>query len=360
MPKNRFGGLSRPEIVLAAFVLVYVATGSLLAWRVGQLGQFRPAMYVDTTAFCSLVFMIGYVFYRFLKFYYVVIFVRPPRLRAYLKADFLAGPLNRERYRRALPVFLSFIVLFSTFTSLKSMIPAIQPFRWDVFWADMDQWLHFGVDPWRLLHPVLGHPPVTKFINLIYNLWLPVKYFVLYAMLLSLKNPYTRMQFFFTCALCWVINGTVLAILFSSAGPCFYQHVTGVDRFGELMAYLQGVDPERSIWALKTQAMLWDGHVNGTLAFGSGISAMPSLHVASAFIFMLAGLRSRWIWKVLSVMFYICILLGSVHLGWHYAVDGYLATATTLLLWYFSGKLVRKLEPDWFGAERRGLDANGI
>lgn len=332
---------TRPEIYLALIIALYAMGGYLLALAYGLEDKFKPALYVDTTALCTLVYAIGYSLYRIARIYYIIIFVRPKNLAAYLKADFMAGPFNRERYVRALPVFLSFIVLFSTYTSIKSMIPDINPFSWDEFWADADKFIHFGVDPWKILHPLLGYPPVSKTVNLIYNYWLFIKYFILYWMLFSLKKPLIRMQFFYTYAFCWIINGSLLAILFSSAGPCFYQEVTGSDRFEPLMQYLAGVNPEKPLWALSTQAMLWEGHIGRTLEFGSGISAMPSLHVATVFMFMLVGMHSHPVLKISSVLFYFSILIGSVHLGWHYAVDGYLATASTYLMWLISGRLLK-------------------
>jgi hypothetical protein len=41
------------------------------------------------------------------------------------------------------------------------------------------------------------------------------------------------------------------------------------------------------------------------------------------------------------------VMIGSVHLGWHYAVDGYLGAAGMLVLWWGLGKI-----PDRTAARR--------
>jgi hypothetical protein len=38
-------------------------------------------------------------------------------------------------------------------------------------------------------------------------------------------------------------------------------------------------------------------------------------------------------------VFAVLILLGSVHLGWHYAVDGYAGALGAALLWHLVGRL---------------------
>jgi hypothetical protein len=65
------------------------------------------------------------------------------------------------------------------------------------------------------------------------------------------------------------------------------------------------------------------------------------MHVSIAVLMMLVGFRaSRWI-GTLYAIFAVLIMLGSVHLAWHYAVDGYLAAALTILIWKSSGRIVR-------------------
>lgn len=333
---------TRAEIILCSYAALYALIGWAVAAFWGDPEKFNPFLYGETSELSALIFFLGYLVYRLLRLYYIFIFVRPKKLAAHLKQDFLDGPLNMQRYVRAFPVFFGFMLLFSVFTSLKSMIPDITTYSWDPFWADVDRTLHGGIDPWRILHPLLGYPPVTEAVNWVYTYWMFVKYFVLYAMLLSIKKPFLRMQFFYAYALSWTINGSLLAILWASGGPCFYEPLTGVDRFGELMSYLKSVSPEDPIPAIQTQAMLWEKYTKDIIDFGSGISAMPSLHVVAAFLFMMVGLHSHTIWKIAGVLFYISIVVGSIHLGWHYAVDGYIATLTTYLFWRFSGWFLRR------------------
>ena len=80
------------------------------------------------------------------------------------------------------------------------------------------------------------------------------------------------------------------------------------------------------------QDVLWQGHVGKSAI--DGISAMPSMHNGSALLFALAGYKiSRFAGHLLSAHA-ILIFIGSIHLGWHYAVDSYLAWALTLVIWF--------------------------
>jgi hypothetical protein len=74
----------------------------------------------------------------------------------------------------------------------------------------------------------------------------------------------------------------------------------------------------------------------------NGISAMPSVHVAAAVLFALVGWQVGRAMGIGFTIYALVILTGSVHLGWHYAVDGYLSAAAVLLLWAASGPLIRR------------------
>lgn len=72
---------------------------------------------------------------------------------------------------------------------------------------------------------------------------------------------------------------------------------------------------------------------------------MPSMHNASAALFALAFFQVNrkigWFFTVYAAV----ILVGSVHLGWHYAIDGYAGIAIAALSWWLAGHLAR-----WFAS----------
>ena len=312
-------------------------------------------MYDGTAIQFAKLFLYGYLIYWGLWVLYTAAFVRPSNLRACLWEDLQENALNKERLIRALPVLVASVFLLSTFTSLKTMIPFVNGFKWDTVFSSWDARLHGGVDPWRLLQPVVGHPYMTMAINFVYNIWLIVLYFVLFAQLLSLKDPHTRMQFFYALTLCWAIAGSFVAMIFSSGGPCYYGAITGLDHYKPLMDYLNSIGtngeawallsgPHNKLWAVTNQQYLWNEYVTGAHnGIGAGISAMPSVHVSTAFLFVLVGWRRNRFWKITSTVFFAFIMIGSVHLAWHYAIDGYVAIILTWALWGLSGYLLKRI-----------------
>jgi hypothetical protein len=145
--------------------------------------------------------------------------------------------------------------------------------------------------------------------------------------------------------LAWLIGGGILAIALSSAGPCYYADLgLSPNPYQPLMYYLHNTNEQFPIWALIAQRTLWEAYI-GADTLVSGISAMPSMHVTIVVIQAIMGWRlSKWLGTALS-LYAITILVGSVHLGWHYAVDGYVAIALAFLCWWLSGMLVASTTP---------------
>lgn len=243
-----------------------------------------------------------------------------------------------HRFAGLIITCLALAVLLSTFWSYKKVLPVFSPFVWDEPLMRLDRALHLGDDPWALLHPFLGNPAVTLFLDRLYYLW-----FIFIPVMIAWQgwslDRRLRSQFLLTYALCWILLGTVLAYWLASAGPCYYGRVTGgPDPFAPLMTYLGTLDARVPLNALHVQDWLWSGYI-GQGPF-EGISAMPSLHVALPVLYALVGFRvRRWLGAGFAAHAFLT-LLGSIHLGWHYAVDGYVSVVAVIVIWRFVGHIL--------------------
>ena len=241
-----------------------------------------------------------------------------------------------ERAIVALPCIVLFPVFSSAFTSVKSAIGHMHPFAFDALFAEWDRILHGG-HAWDLIHPLVAYPMVTFLLNVSYNLWIFYVWITFGLVTVMIRNRQLREQYLLSFFACWILLGSLAAIALSSAGPCFYGLLFGTDPYAELMSYLRSVDEIYPIWALSTQDMIWQKHISNTTGLGSGISAMPSMHLAMATLnaILLAKL-SRGA-GILGWIYLGLILVGSVHLGWHYAIDGYVSMVAVLIIWRAAG-----------------------
>ncbi len=292
----------------------------------------------------SFALPVGLIVMLVLRLIHYAVVIKPESPIRALAADIVALATRPKLIINALPVFAAMVFFNKAMIELKPAIPAINPFAWDMTFMEWDRALHFGFDPWVILQPLLGHDIVTFAINLAYNFWFVALFAAWFWFGFQKQAGELRARFFLSYMLAWWIGGGLLAVMFSSAGPVYFDELgLAPNPYTELFAYLNDADTRIPLWFLDTQQMLWDGYTGKGPALG--ISAMPSMHNASAVLFALAfrhvskGLG--WFFAVYAVV----ILLGSVHLGWHYAIDGYAGIAIAAFSWWVAGFMAR-----WFTA----------
>ena len=129
----------------------------------------------------------------------------------------------------------------------------------------------------------------------------------------------------------------------TSAGPILYDRVAGDGEwFAGLVRHLESVDAAYPLIAIEARDRLWDAYQNGIVDVGTGISAMPSRHVAIATLCAIfawhCSRRAGWVLTGYAAI----VLVASVHLGWHYAIDGYVSIVATVAIWSMVGWPIRR------------------
>jgi membrane-associated phospholipid phosphatase len=234
---------------------------------------------------------------------------------------------------------VTFTPLITMFVALKGDITRIHPFSWDRAFMNLGLQLGFGQHYWQILQPVLGHPPITAFLSIAYALWFPVLFGCLFWQLTRPTNDLTRSQYLLSFAFAWFFGGFVLATVFSSAGPCYYEHVVGgPNPYGPLLHYLRVTSQHWPVWTIPAQDTLWHSYVTG-VGDVEGISAMPSMHVTIATLMALVAWRTNRNLGIAFSTFAFIILIGSIMLGWHYSADGLAGIALGYLFWTLAGKV---------------------
>lgn len=260
---------------------------------------------------------------------------RPRRPTAFLLARYRAR-LLRPHVLVSVPMLALVIGFMPFFSKLKSIIPLFNAYTWDATFIAWDRALFFGHDGWEVLQPVLGYPAITALLALLYHAWFLLIYLGTLFMLFWPSAGQVRRQYLLAFFLSWTLVGGALAAVFASVGPCFLEPIIGNPAFADQMAYLRAADAAVPVMTLDVQAMLLGWYHAGEGGLGSGITAMPSMHVAMATLFWLAVRRVSPRGGNVFGAFLIAIWIGSVHLAYHYAVDGLIAAIAAYALWRLS------------------------
>jgi hypothetical protein len=253
------------------------------------------------------------------------------------------GPVSISAY---LFVAATFPLYVASFTAWKTWLGYVIPFTWDERLSAWDAVLHGGVDPWRLIHPLFSSEPASHALTTTYGYGWTLAVHGIVAWTALTRRP----RFLVANMIAWPICGLAMAGALMSAGPAFYTSVTGCAQnpYRELTDYLRAIGSPAAYW----QRYLWDAYTAQTARTGSGLSAMPSMHLVVATLCACAVWAQGRAWRVGAIAFVAVMLVGSVHTAWHYALDGYLGIIAGLAVWWLAGWILRRRSPGRHHPER--------
>ena len=244
---------------------------------------------------------------------------------------------GQSRWTSLLPATLMVSLGASLFLPLKYAIPQVVPFWLDPPLARIERSL-FGTDPWLVLDHLLGWAAVP--IDRLYGLWLPTQTLILFVVMIQAPSK-AKSRALIAYVLAWFLLGVVAATLFSSAGPIFYDRLTGGSDFGLLKDTLRS----RGAWiALAESDAMWASLATGRPGIVAGISALPSIHVAISLWIYLAARSMAPRAAPVALAYFAFIFIGSVELGWHYVTDGVAGAVGMAAIWWRSRTALRDQE----------------
>jgi hypothetical protein len=212
------------------------------------------------------------------------------------------------------------------FMILKPELNALFPFWADKLLAEIDYAI-VGQDAWRMFE----HLPLD-FMAVVYTpIWFACIVTTLFWTMVrpaSTSKSTCILSYFIT----WTIFGPIGQAVMSAAGPIFYNRLGLGDRF-------EGTDAPQ--WTRFASDYLWVHFEQRSLAPGAGISAMPSLHIASMVWAVLAFATFRSVWTIPAVLMLLYIYVGSIALRWHYVSDGLVGAVGAVCSFYLASALLR-------------------
>ena len=321
-----------PLAIVATHAAVYQA-GIVLGWLPDPLGPLLAVRHTRTIVLVAIAWLplLGAL---------AVVRTRGQGLRAAWR-HFRACYGNAATLLGLLPGAFFFAQSALVHDHWKNLLGVRTPYTWDATLARVDQVIHFGAHPWQLLDPFFRSHALTMALDTAYWLWYPLLT-VAGSWILWTCHRELRTRILVTWALVWVVCGTMLAHLMASGGPVFYHHlVEGASPYHDLRTHLQAVHALEPLTAVNLQRLVWENAASGNTSQWLAMSAMPSLHVGAPVLLALGATARHPAPGALLWAFAIVILLGSIYLGWHYALDGYVALLACVLLWRVAGWAVR-------------------
>ncbi len=239
------------------------------------------------------------------------------------------------------------IPMMAAYSTVKTVLPFSAGFPYEHALASIDAYLHGG-DPWRVTHWLVDPDVFGRWVDRNYHQsWLVYWTAFAFWVCVCRRADRIRTRYVISLMVTWGLLGNVIAGLTMSAGPVFYAGATGdTERFADLNVFIDRLNDGDSLVKYYS-SFLWQNYEARAIGPGSGISALPSLHVAIVTLnaFFVRELFGKG-WGALAWIFVAIMSFSSVYLGWHYAIDAYASIVLVALVYYAGLWLTRRTQPN--------------
>lgn len=247
--------------------------------------------------------------------------------------------------------FFCFVPLITAYNVFKALYLPSAGFWAGHYIARGERAVLGGHDAWELTHALFSSPWATQIIDLLYHGWfVPM---VVGVAVCSYVKPGSRLssRYLISYLTLWSVQGNLVAYLLPAAGPSLRGFMHPETK--TFVALNHVLDTQNSFLLAHGAPGLYSvGYQHGLVALfgqqsvtlGGGISAMPSLHNAMAVLFTCAAWTIGQRAGIVATVYAMLIWFGSIHLGWHYAADGLVAAAFTVMTWIGVGQAQKTLE----------------
>lgn len=223
----------------------------------------------------------------------------------------------------------------------KSTVRWVNPWAWDQKFEAWDRALHFGRHPYEWLFDAFAGGRFDTFMQAAYIGWFGFMYLGLGWALFVDRNRFRKLRFVSVFLLGWALLGGIGASILSSVCPVFYHlfYPDQPDAYAALNAYLAAhADDLAAIIYVQNKLLEWNA--NPAVIIPNGIAAMPSMHAAiSTLVTIYTWSINRYVFAV-TLFCAVSIVVSSIYLGFHYAIDSYFSILCIGFMWWASGRII--------------------
>lgn len=318
----------KKDVYLYLFIASYLVLGYSYLSFVGHASKSHFLIY-----FSVLLPLFFLLITPFLLIYSAFAIQRRTSTKQRLAFKIFTNPGNITRYFAGFAFLTAYCLFIGMFTSVKTSLSSVYGFQHDIYQADLDRLLFFGVDAWQVLFKPIHNTWTQPVIEFNYNaLWHLQTYLILYLIATTYQSREFRKRYLISFMLVWIVVGNIFAGIFISAGPAFYGFVTGDDlRFAHQLQMLSTYEASS---AINFQDYLWTSYVSNSAGFGTGISAFPSVHVSVCVLNTFFAFEFSRRLGFIALTYAAVISVSSVYLAWHYFVDGLFGAMLVAIIYY--------------------------